>query len=228
MSWRRLLRIGIGGVVCALLVLAAGWLAQRVALGADDAGMRMRVETRGPFGLRSHGAPAARDGARSRRSGNDSRRHRRRHSRRQAPSDSTAAVVSRRRSVRLCPDDLRRATASRWRGRDAHPTCPPIGCRAKKPGSLRPARPGLRLMYVRPGHRATAHASRRSPSNVLSRSAWMPSAGASSGLQGQDTRRVPLPDLDRGRLDAAPLRGRADRGRRHDLRHRGSRRAIAC
>src|SRR5678816_1534232 len=45
MSWRSLLRIGAGGVVCALLVLAAGWLAQRVVLGVDDAGMRMRVET---------------------------------------------------------------------------------------------------------------------------------------------------------------------------------------
>jgi signal transduction histidine kinase len=44
MFWRRLLRIAIGGVVCALLVLAAGWLLQRVALGVDDAGMRMRVE----------------------------------------------------------------------------------------------------------------------------------------------------------------------------------------
>ena len=44
MFWRRLLRIAIGGVVCALLVLATGWLVQRVALGVDDAGMRMRVE----------------------------------------------------------------------------------------------------------------------------------------------------------------------------------------
>ena len=45
MSWRSALRIGIGGVVCALLVLAAGWVAQRAVLGVDDAGMRMRVET---------------------------------------------------------------------------------------------------------------------------------------------------------------------------------------
>ncbi len=45
MFWRRLLRIAIGGVVCALLVLATGWLVQRVALGVDDAGMRMKVET---------------------------------------------------------------------------------------------------------------------------------------------------------------------------------------
>ena len=44
MFWRRLLRIAIGGVVCALLVLATGWLVQRVALGVDDAGMRMKVE----------------------------------------------------------------------------------------------------------------------------------------------------------------------------------------
>ena len=44
MFWRRLLRIAIGGVVCALLVLATGWIVQRVALGVDDAGMRMRVE----------------------------------------------------------------------------------------------------------------------------------------------------------------------------------------
>jgi len=44
MFWRRLLRIAIGGVVCALLVLATGWLVQRVALGVDDAGMRLRVE----------------------------------------------------------------------------------------------------------------------------------------------------------------------------------------
>ena len=44
MFWRRLLRIAIGGVVCALLVLATGWLVQRIALGVDDAGMRMKVE----------------------------------------------------------------------------------------------------------------------------------------------------------------------------------------
>jgi signal transduction histidine kinase len=45
MSWRSLLRIGFGGVACALLVLAAGSVARRLALGVDDAGMRMRVET---------------------------------------------------------------------------------------------------------------------------------------------------------------------------------------
>src|SRR5690242_9628129 len=45
MFWRRLLRIAIGGVVCALLVLATGRIVQRVALGVDDAGMQMRVET---------------------------------------------------------------------------------------------------------------------------------------------------------------------------------------
>jgi signal transduction histidine kinase len=44
MFWRRLLRIAIGGVVCALLVLALGRLVQRLALGVDDDGMRMRVE----------------------------------------------------------------------------------------------------------------------------------------------------------------------------------------
>src|SRR4030095_6827082 len=42
---RSLLRIGVGGIVCASLVLAAGWLAQRVVLGADDTGMRLRVES---------------------------------------------------------------------------------------------------------------------------------------------------------------------------------------
>jgi signal transduction histidine kinase len=45
MIWRSLLRIAVGGIVCAVLVLAAGWLAGRIVLGADDAGMRMRVET---------------------------------------------------------------------------------------------------------------------------------------------------------------------------------------
>src|SRR4029450_3088688 len=44
MLWRRLLRIAIGGVVCALLVLVTGSIVQRAALGVDDAGMRMRVE----------------------------------------------------------------------------------------------------------------------------------------------------------------------------------------
>ena len=44
MSWRSLLRVGAGGVVCALLVLAAGGLAQRFVLGADDAGMRVKVD----------------------------------------------------------------------------------------------------------------------------------------------------------------------------------------
>ena len=41
---RSLRRIAAGGIVCASLALAAGWFAQRVALGADDAGMRLRVE----------------------------------------------------------------------------------------------------------------------------------------------------------------------------------------
>jgi nitrogen fixation/metabolism regulation signal transduction histidine kinase len=45
MSWRSLLRIGAGGAVCALLVLAAGGLIQRFVLGVDDAGMRVKVET---------------------------------------------------------------------------------------------------------------------------------------------------------------------------------------
>ncbi len=44
MLWRRLLRIAMGGVVCALLVLVTGRIVQRVVLGVDDAGMRMRVE----------------------------------------------------------------------------------------------------------------------------------------------------------------------------------------
>jgi signal transduction histidine kinase len=51
MPWRSLLRIGVGGLSCALLVLIAGWIGQRVTLGADDAAMAERVETevRGAF-----------------------------------------------------------------------------------------------------------------------------------------------------------------------------------
>jgi signal transduction histidine kinase len=51
MPWRSLLRIGVGGVGCALLVLIAGWIGQRVTLGADDAAMAARVESevRGAF-----------------------------------------------------------------------------------------------------------------------------------------------------------------------------------
>jgi len=45
MSWSSLLRITVGGVICALLVLVAGWVLQRVALGADETGTAMRVET---------------------------------------------------------------------------------------------------------------------------------------------------------------------------------------
>jgi signal transduction histidine kinase len=44
MSWRSLLRVAARGVVCALLALAAGWMAERLVLGVDDAAMRMRVE----------------------------------------------------------------------------------------------------------------------------------------------------------------------------------------
>ena len=44
MLWRSLLRIAVGGVICALLVLTVGWLARRTVLGVDDVGMRMRVE----------------------------------------------------------------------------------------------------------------------------------------------------------------------------------------
>ncbi len=55
MSWRSLLRIGAGGVVCALLILALGGLAQRLVLGVDDAGMRVKVESevRSAFDLMS-------------------------------------------------------------------------------------------------------------------------------------------------------------------------------
>jgi signal transduction histidine kinase len=51
MPWRSLLRIGVGGVGCAVLVLIAGWIGQRVTLGADDAAMAARVEAevRGAF-----------------------------------------------------------------------------------------------------------------------------------------------------------------------------------
>ena len=77
MFWRRLLRIAIGGVVCALLVLATGWLVQRVALGVDDAGMRMRVEAEVRSAFDRHGAEAPHHGGADERSPDDSRRARR-------------------------------------------------------------------------------------------------------------------------------------------------------
>ena len=48
---RRLLRIALTGLVCVLAVLAGGRIAERIALGADDAAVRARVErdVRGAF-----------------------------------------------------------------------------------------------------------------------------------------------------------------------------------
>jgi len=42
--WRRLIRIAAAGAACALLVLAAGWLSERLLLGSDEAAARARVE----------------------------------------------------------------------------------------------------------------------------------------------------------------------------------------
>ncbi|HEU4692690.1 MAG TPA: hypothetical protein VFS23_30215, partial [Vicinamibacterales bacterium] len=44
MLWRSLLRIAAGGVIVALLILAAGGFARRSVLGVDDVAMRMKVE----------------------------------------------------------------------------------------------------------------------------------------------------------------------------------------
>ena len=59
MLWRSLLRIAIGGVIVALLILAAGSLARRSVLGVDDAGMGMKVETEVRYLIRSHGEATA-------------------------------------------------------------------------------------------------------------------------------------------------------------------------
>jgi signal transduction histidine kinase len=42
--WTRLVRIAVTGVVCAALVLAAGWLSERLVLGPDEAAARERTE----------------------------------------------------------------------------------------------------------------------------------------------------------------------------------------
>src|SRR5688572_2035638 len=42
--WPRLLGIAVGGATCALLVLAAGWLSERIYLGPDEASSRARTE----------------------------------------------------------------------------------------------------------------------------------------------------------------------------------------
>ena len=54
---RRVLRIALTGAVCVLAVIAAGRLAERVVLGADDAAIRGRVDRdlRGAFGVMSRG-----------------------------------------------------------------------------------------------------------------------------------------------------------------------------
>ena len=221
MSWRSLLRIGVGGVVCALLVLAAGWLAQRVVLGVDDAGMRMRVETevRSAFDRMARrlremaleaGDPAT---IRAAIEGDTGAVRRLVH--------STAAVVSEDAPIRLCAHDLRRRWPTGGVGRASDPTCRPIASRARKPGSLRPVRSGLRLMYVRPvmENGTRLGDDRRRTSGHARRRCHRPASRWSSGT---GHRRVPLPYLDRRRLDAASLRGRAHRRRRHDLCHRGS------
>ena len=54
---RRVLRIALSGVVCVLAVLAAGRIAERLKLGADDAATRARVDRdiRGAFDVMSRG-----------------------------------------------------------------------------------------------------------------------------------------------------------------------------
>src|SRR5687767_7590814 len=51
LAWLRLLRVAGAGLVCALIVLMAGRLAERGALGSDEAEARARVEAdvRGSF-----------------------------------------------------------------------------------------------------------------------------------------------------------------------------------
>src|SRR5688572_24132424 len=44
LPWRRLIRIAVGGLAGALVVLAAGWLSERVLLGSDEAAARARTE----------------------------------------------------------------------------------------------------------------------------------------------------------------------------------------
>jgi signal transduction histidine kinase len=44
LPWARLIRIAVGGAACALLVLAAGWLSERLLLGSDEAAARARTE----------------------------------------------------------------------------------------------------------------------------------------------------------------------------------------
>jgi len=54
---RRVLRIALTGVVCVLAVLAAGRIAERLLLGADDSAIRTRVDrdVRDTFDVMSHG-----------------------------------------------------------------------------------------------------------------------------------------------------------------------------
>ena len=45
LPWRRLVSIAVAGAVCALVVLALGYLAERIVLGSDEAAARARTET---------------------------------------------------------------------------------------------------------------------------------------------------------------------------------------
>jgi signal transduction histidine kinase len=149
MPWRSLLRIGIGGITCALLVLAAGWLARRAVLGIDDAGMRMRVEVevRSSFesmarGLRERAietgdAPTIHDAIEG-----DTDAVKRLFT-------STAAVVSEdspdESAITIYGDDEEPVA---WAGRTTD--LPPDRLRGEEAWFAAPAASGLRLMYVRP------------------------------------------------------------------------------
>jgi len=185
MFWRRLLRIAIGGVVCALLVLATGWLVRRVALGVDDVGMRMRVEAevRSAFDrmarrLRTMAVQtsdlstirAALDG--------DTSAVRR-------LLTSTAAVVSEDApfdpALTIYSDE---AEPLAWAGRPSD--LPPDRLQGEEAWFVSPSASGLRLMYVRPvmdnGARVATLAVERPVTLGLDAT-----GRRVGGLQGQDT-----------------------------------------
>ena len=167
----RLVRIAVAGAACALLVLAAGRLAERVVLGANEADGARPRRSRRARRLRPHGARAAADGARrGRRRVGRRRRPGRRHRRAAAVRRGRRGRRRRGRGRRRA-DRLRPPTDGRWPGTDGRRSCPPDRLQGDEAWFFAQGALGLRLVYVTPGDgRRPDNASGRSPPSARSSS----------------------------------------------------------
>jgi len=188
-SWRTLARIAAGGVICAVVVLTAGWGIRRAVFGADDRQAQERVEAdvRAMFDSMARGlrdmAAAVSDPALVRAADND---------------DTSAANELLTRAADVVARDSAADAALTVYGADGTPVA-----WAGRPSELlaerlrggeawfpTPVAQGLRLVYVQPVFDAKVRA------GTIAVERPLPSVGSpsdSSGLQGtaEDAYRVP-------------------------------------